>query len=92
MEWSDNRMESHVERIDARFVRAEGEIKELRREMRAGFSRTEEEIKNVRGEVHDNRAAVWRLTSRLLLIAVWAGLIGLIATLIIGIAVMATGA
>lgn len=38
MAWTDERLEERFDAIDRRFDRVEGEIRELRREMRAGFA------------------------------------------------------
>jgi hypothetical protein len=75
----------------AGFARVDGEIKGLRGEMHAGFARVDGEIKGLRGELHDDIEAVRVLTFRLL-VALSVGLLGVIATLLGGILVIAAGA
>jgi hypothetical protein len=76
--------------MHAGFARVDGEIKGLRGEMQAGFVRVDGEIKGLRGELHDDIGALRALTLRLL-VALSAGLLGVIATLLGGIVVIATG-
>jgi hypothetical protein len=42
--WTDERLEERFDGIDRRFDRVEGELLELRREMRAGFATLESAI------------------------------------------------
>jgi hypothetical protein len=73
MEWTDERMEDLATRVDAGFERVDGDIRDLRVEMRDEFkavrgdmrddfkavrSEMRDEFKAVRGEMHDEFAQV----------------------------------
>jgi hypothetical protein len=68
--WTDERLEDFAHHVDARFDRVEGELRDLRQDVRT-------EIGSVRAEIGGLRSVLMTAT-----VGIMAGLLGVIATLI----------
>lgn len=84
--WTDERLEERFDAIDRRFDRVEGEIRDLRLDMKAGFERVDERFEKMNTEMKAGFRRVderFEAMHRLMIqggVVIIAALLGLIGT------------